>query len=71
MSAEQVFKTLVARGDKHGVCLAVVPANCGLDLSSSFADLGAYRERPDARNSLRRVVRHRAHSPGIRGRDVV
>ena len=28
---EQVFKTLVARGDKHGVCLAVVPGNCELD----------------------------------------
>jgi Cys-tRNA(Pro)/Cys-tRNA(Cys) deacylase len=28
---EQVFKTLVARGDKHGVCLAVVPGNCQLD----------------------------------------
>jgi Cys-tRNA(Pro)/Cys-tRNA(Cys) deacylase len=24
---EQVFKTLVARGDRNGVCLAVVPAN--------------------------------------------
>lgn len=28
---EQVFKTLVARGDKHGVCLAVVPGDCELD----------------------------------------
>ena len=27
----QVFKTLVARGDKQGVCLAVVPGNCELD----------------------------------------
>ena len=34
MSAEQVFKTLVARGDKHGVCLAVVPGNCELDLKA-------------------------------------
>ncbi len=24
---EQVFKTLVMRGDRHGVCLAVVPGN--------------------------------------------
>ena len=31
---EQVFKTLVARGDKHGVCLAVVPGNCELDLKA-------------------------------------
>ena len=28
---EQVFKTLVARGDTHGVCLAVVPGDCELD----------------------------------------
>ena len=34
MPAEQVFKTLVARGDKHGVCLAVVPGNCELDLKA-------------------------------------
>src|SRR3954451_24224183 len=31
---EQVIKTLVARGDKHGVCLAVVPGNCELDLKA-------------------------------------
>ena len=34
MSAEQVFKNLVASGDKHGVCLAVVPGNCELDLKA-------------------------------------
>lgn len=28
---EQVFKTLVVRGDRHGVCLAVVPGNAELD----------------------------------------
>ena len=31
---EQVFKTLVARGDKRGVCLAVVPGDAQLDLKS-------------------------------------
>jgi Cys-tRNA(Pro)/Cys-tRNA(Cys) deacylase len=31
---EQVFKTLVARGDRHGVCLAVVPGNCELGLKA-------------------------------------
>lgn len=31
LPAEQVFKTLVARGDRHGVCLAVVPGNAELD----------------------------------------
>jgi Cys-tRNA(Pro)/Cys-tRNA(Cys) deacylase len=28
---EQVFKTLVVRGDKYGVCLAVLPAGTELD----------------------------------------
>jgi Cys-tRNA(Pro)/Cys-tRNA(Cys) deacylase len=28
---EQVFKTLVARGDRTGICLAVVPANMELN----------------------------------------
>ncbi len=28
----QVWKTLVARGDRNGVCFAVVPANATLDL---------------------------------------
>ena len=32
--AEQVFKTLVARGDKNGVCPAVVPGDCELDLNA-------------------------------------
>jgi Cys-tRNA(Pro)/Cys-tRNA(Cys) deacylase len=30
----QVFKTLVARGDRHGVCMAVVPADNELDLKA-------------------------------------
>lgn len=31
---EQVFKTLVARGDRKGVCLAVVPGDQQLDLKA-------------------------------------
>lgn len=31
---EQVFKTLVARGDRNGVCLAVIPGNSILDLKA-------------------------------------
>jgi Cys-tRNA(Pro)/Cys-tRNA(Cys) deacylase len=31
---EQVFKTLVARGDKNGVCMAVIPGNTQLDLKA-------------------------------------
>ena len=34
MPPEQVFKTLVARGDRHGVCLAVVPGDAVLDLKA-------------------------------------
>jgi Cys-tRNA(Pro)/Cys-tRNA(Cys) deacylase len=31
LPAEQVWKTLVARGDRNGVCFAVVPVNAQLD----------------------------------------
>ena len=34
MAAEQGFKTLVARGDRRGVVLAVVPADAELDLKA-------------------------------------
>lgn len=34
LPAEQVFKTLVARGDRTGVLLAVVPADAQLDLKA-------------------------------------
>jgi Cys-tRNA(Pro)/Cys-tRNA(Cys) deacylase len=34
MPVEQVWKTLVARGDRSGVCLAVVPAGAQLDLKA-------------------------------------
>jgi Cys-tRNA(Pro)/Cys-tRNA(Cys) deacylase len=34
LPAEQVFKTLVARGDRTGVALAVIPGNALLDLKA-------------------------------------
>lgn len=34
MPPEQVFKTLVARGDRTGVVMACIPANCELDLKA-------------------------------------
>lgn len=37
MPCEQVFKTLVARGDKTGVLLGVVPGNSELDLKALAA----------------------------------
>lgn len=34
LTPEQVFKTLVVRGDRAGVCMAVVPANAELNLKA-------------------------------------
>lgn len=34
MPPEQVFKTLVARGDRNGVCLAVIPGSTQLQLKN-------------------------------------
>jgi len=34
MPPEQVFKTLLARGDRNGLCFAVVPGNYELDLKA-------------------------------------
>jgi Cys-tRNA(Pro)/Cys-tRNA(Cys) deacylase len=40
MPAEQVFKTLVARGDRHGVHLAVIPGDAQLDLKALARQTG-------------------------------
>ena len=32
MPPEQIFKTLVARGDKSGICVFCIPVCCELDL---------------------------------------
>ena len=40
LPAEQVFKTLVARGDRNGVCMAVVPGDGHLDLKALAAASG-------------------------------
>ena len=40
---EQVFKTLVARGDRNGVCFAVIPANTELNLKALAAASGDRR----------------------------
>jgi Cys-tRNA(Pro)/Cys-tRNA(Cys) deacylase len=34
LPVEQVFKTLVSRGDRNGVCMAVIPGNAELDLKA-------------------------------------
>jgi Cys-tRNA(Pro)/Cys-tRNA(Cys) deacylase len=40
MPPEQVFKTLVARGDRSGVIMACIPANAELDLKALAAASG-------------------------------
>src|SRR5499427_3796466 len=37
---EQVFKTLVARGDRNGVLMACIPANTDLDMKALAAASG-------------------------------
>jgi Cys-tRNA(Pro)/Cys-tRNA(Cys) deacylase len=34
LPAEQVFKTLAVKGDRHGICLAVIPGDQELDLKA-------------------------------------
>ena len=34
LPAEQVFKTLVAKGDRNGVCMAVIPGDAELNLKA-------------------------------------
>jgi Cys-tRNA(Pro)/Cys-tRNA(Cys) deacylase len=34
LPAEQVFKTLAVRGDRNGICLAVIPGNTELDFKA-------------------------------------
>lgn len=40
LPAEQVFKTLLARGDRNGLCMAVIPGNTELDLKALAAASG-------------------------------
>jgi Cys-tRNA(Pro)/Cys-tRNA(Cys) deacylase len=37
---EQVFKTLLARGDRNGICMAAIPGNAELDLKALAAASG-------------------------------
>ena len=40
LPAEQVFKTLLARGDRSGLCYAVIPANAELNLKALATNTG-------------------------------
>ena len=52
MPAEQVFKTLVVRGDRNGVWLAVVPGDCELDLKALARLTGVRKIEPVAIKEL-------------------
>jgi len=52
LPAQQVFKTLVVRGDRTGVCLAVVPGNCELDLKALARLTGDRKIEPVAMKEL-------------------
>jgi len=39
----QVFKTLVAQGDRHGICMAIIPGDRELDLKAPPAAAGDRR----------------------------
>ena len=40
LPASQLFKTLVAQGDRHGICMAVIPGDAELDLKALAAASG-------------------------------
>lgn len=46
MAPEQVFKTLVCRGDSGGVCFAIVPASTELDVKVLAKAVGERRAQP-------------------------
>ncbi len=52
LPAEQVFKTLVARGDRNGVCLAVIPGNALLDVKALAAATGDRKSDTVALNEV-------------------
>ena len=63
MPAEQVFKTLVARGDRNGLCMAVIPGDQELDLKVLASAAG------DRKIQLVPVKELQALTGYVRGRD--
>ena len=48
MPAEQVFKTLLVKGDRNGYCFAVIPGNLQLDLKALARSTAIGRSRSPA-----------------------
>ena len=57
---EQVFKTLVARGDRNGICMAVIPGDQELNLK--VASRRRERKKDSPRPGQRTTSAHRLHS---------
>ena len=53
---EQLFKTLVAQGDRQGICMAVIPANTELDLQALAAVSGDRKIRLVAVKELQKLT---------------
>ena len=53
---EQLFKTLVALGDRHGICMAVIPADKELDLKTLAAASGNRKIQLVSVNDLHKLT---------------
>jgi Cys-tRNA(Pro)/Cys-tRNA(Cys) deacylase len=42
LPARQLFKTLVVDGDRHGICMAVIPGDSELDLKALAAEFVSF-----------------------------
>jgi Cys-tRNA(Pro)/Cys-tRNA(Cys) deacylase len=56
LPAGQLFKTLVADGDRHGICMAVIPGNTELDLKALAAASGDRKLHLVAVKELQRLT---------------
>jgi Cys-tRNA(Pro)/Cys-tRNA(Cys) deacylase len=58
LPAGQLFKTLVAQGDRHGICMAVIPGDMELDLKALAAACGDRKIHLVAVKDLQRLTRY-------------
>jgi Cys-tRNA(Pro)/Cys-tRNA(Cys) deacylase len=56
LPAGQLFKTLVAQGDRHGICMAVIPGDTELDLKALAAASGDRKINLVAVKELQRLT---------------
>jgi Cys-tRNA(Pro)/Cys-tRNA(Cys) deacylase len=56
LPAGQLFKTLVAQGDRHGICMAVIPGDTELDLKALAAASGDRKIHLVAVKELQRLT---------------